>query len=300
MNDITFHIGLTKAGSTFLQDFFTWHDDIHYPERFTLTNSLSDPLDLDFDFKKAELIIQKYLEEAKNKKNTFIYSHERLSGNPHSGFFNAKNIADRIKMLTPNAKIIIVIREQYSLISSIYKQYVSIGGTKNFTQYLFGANDGRLPLFNPLFLKYESLINYYKEKFNDEHVKIILFEELIKDPKTIFNEILNFVGSHEIDNIPQNILLPKNVSMDENQIDLLRSKNVVSNITPSFKDPIFLRSSNNRNSLNHLKSSLEPNNFLKEHSLLIEANKLLPDLYSKSNTRLSQILNKRLNDYGYI
>ena len=57
-----------------------------------------------------------------------MVSFPRLSGHPYSGGYDSRMIADRVAEVFPEARILIVIREQRSMIVSTYKQYVNAGG----------------------------------------------------------------------------------------------------------------------------------------------------------------------------
>ena len=65
-----------------------------------------------------------------------VLSYERLSGNPHSGGYDSKEIANRLVQVFPDAKILIVIREQKDIILSTYKQYIIEGGACTVKRYL--------------------------------------------------------------------------------------------------------------------------------------------------------------------
>ena len=56
----------------------------------------------------------------KDEAKVPVISHERLSGYPHSGGHDSKEIAHRLAAVFPNAKVVIVIREQKSMILSNY------------------------------------------------------------------------------------------------------------------------------------------------------------------------------------
>ena len=57
-----------------------------------------------------------------------VVSFERFSGNPFSGGYDSKEIADRLVQVFPDARVLVVVREQRSMIVSTYKQYVREGG----------------------------------------------------------------------------------------------------------------------------------------------------------------------------
>lgn len=105
-----------------------------------------------------------------------VMSAEGLSGNPHSGGFSAKAIADRLADSFPDARIFIVIREQVTMILSVYFQYLKKGGTSSLESYLSQEFDGRLPGFAPGHFEYHRLIEYYHGLFGRENVLVLPFE----------------------------------------------------------------------------------------------------------------------------
>lgn len=138
--DIIIHIGLHKTATTFLQkDIFPYvrgYNFIYY-----------------FDFKKS----YKY-----SKK--IIISDETLSGTP---FFNKDpnvrfDIAGKLKLLFPEARILLVLREKEGWVKSLYGEYVRKGGYCSFNTFKKNFNKG--------WLEYHKYIDYLKNTFNDLYV----------------------------------------------------------------------------------------------------------------------------------
>jgi hypothetical protein len=57
-----------------------------------------------------------------------MVSSERLSGNPHSGGYDSAVLAERLHQVFPGARVLVMIREQRSMILSSWAQYVRVGG----------------------------------------------------------------------------------------------------------------------------------------------------------------------------
>jgi hypothetical protein len=53
-----------------------------------------------------------------------VITDERLSGNPQSGGYDSRELADKTPRTFPDSKMLIVVREQTAIIYSSYKQYV--------------------------------------------------------------------------------------------------------------------------------------------------------------------------------
>lgn len=207
MDNILFHIGYHKTGTTWLQnEVFTSDNDYFFPLSKKKNGHSSIAAHFIQDgagyllnsFDNNEEAIKNDLDHIIGQSTDFKYkvpvvSHERLSGNPHSSGFDSAIIARRIKNVFPNAKIFIVIREQSSWILSNYFQYLSIGGTHGIKKYLETIYDGKRPGFSPSHLKYHFLINDYQEKFGKENVLVLTFEQFKSNKKGFLTELGNFV-----------------------------------------------------------------------------------------------------------
>ena len=99
---------------------------------------------------------------AKIHKHVKMISTETLSSTDLITGENAKRTAERIKTLFGQVKIIYVIRDQLTMILSIYSQYVKMGGTQNITDFVFDPILAR-GLFERL--RYHKSIEMYFELF---------------------------------------------------------------------------------------------------------------------------------------
>ena len=124
-----------------------------------------------------------------------VLSYERLSGNPHSGGFDAKTIADRIRASFPAARIFCVVREQRDMILSTYFQYLKIGGIDSLANYLNRSYDGRRPGFSPHHFDYSRLVAYYQQLFSPERVLVLPYEMFRTDPERYLRRLGEFVSA---------------------------------------------------------------------------------------------------------
>ena len=209
MNPPLIHIGLHKTGTTWMQnELFTSENDIFEPlyidnrlnghstlaEEFIFDSqrNLLSPFDLN-----TEVILNSYQNIIHHKPNSgkiFVMSHERLSGHPTSSGFDASVIADRIKKVFPESKILIVIREQVSNIASNYFQYLKEGGILGIHTYLNTLYDGRRPGFGINYFKYHHLIEGYQERFGKMNVLVLPYELLQQDKEQFMEHLGIFVG----------------------------------------------------------------------------------------------------------
>ena len=100
-----FHIGFHKTGTTWFQNYYyPFVTNASYINAINTKDIFVDKNAFDTNYENLKLI---------DDSNTLIFCHEELSGNIHTGGMNAyvtKGIANRIKSIYPDAKIIIFIR----------------------------------------------------------------------------------------------------------------------------------------------------------------------------------------------
>ncbi|MGP1375882.1 MAG: hypothetical protein ACTS3T_23850, partial [Almyronema sp.] len=127
-----FHIGYHKTGTTWLQNcLFKNNQTINFSFPFERNNIVSQ-LIMPNQFRFTDDVKQYFsfgLSQAIEESKVPVISHERLSGNPYGVWLESQVFADRLYSISPEAKVLIVIREQTSAILSMYFQYVRNGGT---------------------------------------------------------------------------------------------------------------------------------------------------------------------------
>jgi hypothetical protein len=209
INKLLIHIGYHKTGTTWLQqELFNHYDRGFYPLVTTdfkgavPAKALGSyfvrmhPLQFNADKLKSAF-------EAKvvtHSAGCPVISNERLSGNPHSGGYDSKYIADRIYQVFPQARILITIREQVSLILSCYYQYLKAGGACSLHDYVT-CQDKRRPGFNPDNFKFNCLIEYYQKLFGKDRVLVLPYEMFVEDPQRFVQSIVEYSGT-VINNTP--------------------------------------------------------------------------------------------------
>jgi len=195
------HIGYFKTGTKWLQTiFFPSLEGIVYSHK---TNTLVDKVITavrPFDF-IPQSARQSLIESFKNdghdwEGSKIVISRERLCGHPKTGGHDARVIADRLRDTFPDSQIIIFIRNQTDAIESSYKQYVKMGGTCSFRNWIFNEQR-KIPGFSLDYFCYHKLISYYQKIFGSDKVHVFLFETLSKNPVGL---IENFVQM--LDTIP--------------------------------------------------------------------------------------------------
>lgn len=285
---IIIHVGAPKAASTYLQSsIFPYLKDVKYfrclfsakfnrekGDFFSLLNGLL----VDFSVFGKNLENLENIDELKQEiykninsieESMFLFSQEI--------FFQKPNVTQLFKELFPDAKIIIIIREQTDWLESKFSQLAKSGGNWETSEILkkFAFNCNWLEIYQ-----------HYTNYFGKENVLILPFEKLKCKEKEFLNDIYNFIGV-------------ENFYPDGKQIFNKGYSRAAIFITKLFCRLLTQRKKN------QLRDYLEKNadkylywlgskNFIdKKHKELIRL------YYENSNTELSELTGLDLEKYGY-
>lgn len=115
-------------------------------------------------------------------------SYETLSGafyHPRSdGLENCR----RLHELFPTMRVILTIREQRSMLRSVYAHYVRTGGPASRAQFIDGG------IVEPQCLLYDDFVREVQSIIGADNVKVLLFEELAQAPERFLATLGEFVG----------------------------------------------------------------------------------------------------------
>jgi len=196
MTEPVIHIGYHKTGTTWLQRKLFESAELGY-RRIRLTLEGRDLYwahDFDFDAARCRDEMAKKLEHCEREGLIPVISMMRLSGNPHSGGYDSRTLADRIAAVFPRARVIMVIREQRSMILSTYAQYVKMGGGCSLSRYLNAPDDSRRPGFRFEHFRYDRLIAHYQQRFGSERVLVESYERFRDEPHAFAEGVAAFSG----------------------------------------------------------------------------------------------------------
>ncbi len=194
------HIGYNKTGSSWLQqeffprEAFGFRALLELEDRKRIYRYIVAEHDLYYEPKKVLSYCEGRLFGVGDLLP--VFSAERFSGDPHSGGYDSVRIANRLHALFPQARVLIVVREQLSILASTYVQYVRAGGVRSLRAYLHPPERGsrRVPQFDLRFFDYAPLVAYYRELFGAEQVKVLPYEWLSRDPQRFLHDVLDFSG----------------------------------------------------------------------------------------------------------
>lgn len=295
------HIGYHKTGSTFLQKRVFPEPGFALVARAKVLKPAfveGDPFG--FDARIALEIFRPGIEKAQKEGLVPVLSAERLSGNPHSGGYDSKQIAERLVATFPEARVLLVIREQAQMLVSAYKQYIKRGGPGTIKQYAKPpSEEPRVPLFNFRFFEYHRLISYYQSLFGAENVQVLPYELLKASPRAFLERI----GAFAETNVSSSDSEPVKVSPSALSLSLKRQANrwvVRSDLNPA---PLFGIDGANRALLRlcykadaRMPAGLSVRG---ERQLRDLAEELVDGRYAKSNATTARLTGLDLEVFGY-
>lgn len=201
------HLGYPKAGSTFLQSalFSGQHPSFHplgmepgkpttKPGKdlfFSRVDGQRTFVPFDFDAEVARRIAQAGATDAPDQVTTL--STEELVGHPYSGGVWAESLAHRIHATLPEARILIVVREQRKMVLSAYSDYLErMAGRASLTHFLHPKGIDQVPSHNPSFYRFSRLVEHYVHLFGRDRVLVLTLESLVSDAEGAVNRICDF------------------------------------------------------------------------------------------------------------
>ena len=192
MNNIL-HIGFSKCASSWLQSVF---------------KSLNDSF---FYIEKSHFFSPLYINKYKKYSDYFVNAKENqicIESDEHiilPDYCNELNthgtklesvdkVFKKIKNEISETKIILVIRNHKSLIVSRYSQYIVSGGNYKFDRF-FNIINGKEISMDYFQNYYGKIIQSLYNIFKKENVHIILQEELFTNKEIEFSKLMDFIGS---------------------------------------------------------------------------------------------------------
>ena len=138
-----------------------------------------------------------------------VFSDEDLAGHPLSGGVTAPLIADRIKRNLPEARILIVVREQRAMCLSAYAHYlVRSCGRARLAQFLDPKFQNQLPTHHPRYYAFGRLVEWYVRAFGRDNVLVLPMETIVADEPAAMARIERFAGAdpapHDAKQVRQN------------------------------------------------------------------------------------------------
>ncbi len=196
-SEIIVHVGLHKCASTWLQKKIfaradlgiqcPWGPMAHAaPSEFVSV----DPLAFDHKATRGRF------DEKVSGDGVAIVSHEALSSRPHHGHYYAPQVAERLKATFPEAKLLLMFREQSKILYSLYGEHVRNGGRHTLQEFLGSGQEqaGWVPFAHLSFFEYDKLLKMYQDIFGADKVLARPMEMLKHQPDALAKDIFGFLG----------------------------------------------------------------------------------------------------------
>jgi len=190
------HVGFSKCASTFLQTFFRQHPEIfliiksHFFTPFEHCDIASSAEKYYGLFKDA----QPDQIRLESDEHILLPLHHPVLESAATTLESVSEVSRRIKSVQRNAKIIMVVRNQVSLIVSRYSEYLLAGGKLEFDdfvgEFLVCSEDG----VNYYQNYYSQILEIFQADFSPDNVLLLLQEELRTSEQVMIEDLCTFLG----------------------------------------------------------------------------------------------------------
>lgn len=299
------HIGFPKALSSWMQKFLFKPEQgfLNVLDSLHTTISVIDPTPFRFDESLCIRFIEETLRKNPETHNLVpVCSAEALIGNHYCGGFNAKQNADRIKQLFPDARILLIVREQRQLMRSLYKTMI-VWGMPHTIKRLLNPRDASLaPQFNLDFLRFDLATAYYQQLFGRENVLVMPYEAFIEAPKQFTRQIFqhaNCSPTAAFERLPWKKRVNKNQPLAS--LYLQRLQNLLLSSPFNYAGPLASTEERVYQRIKRSKSNPLPaftNNWF-EDDFRQTVGSAFAGQFASSNSRLQQLTGLDLAAYGY-
>jgi len=194
-----FIVGAPKSGTTSLYHWLKEHPDV-------FMSNVKEPMYMcgyeeAFDGPDAD-ILNDMITWTKEEYLSLFEDAGDVSylGEASTEYLSSPKAPDRIRRRSPNAKIIIALRNPVDRAFSEHMHLVRDGlETESFRDALKKEQERREKNWNPLYhhcrrSRYSEQIKRYKSNFKENNIKIMLFDEIKNNTKSVYKDLLNFLG----------------------------------------------------------------------------------------------------------
>ncbi|GAB2516293.1 hypothetical protein [Microbulbifer agarilyticus] len=201
-DSVLVHVGYIKTATTFLQNqVFSGEAGglalaagPHTRAQLVQNILLAD--DFSFDPEETREQLEQFAAPLRAQGKYPVWSEEMLLGNPPSPRYDGMQNARKLQQVYPQAKILITIRRQQSIVLSMYREYVLGGGTAPLRSFIGEVNSKSSfsAILREEFLYYDRAIIHYQKMFGEDNVLVLPLEWIKKDPQTYFKALSDFTG----------------------------------------------------------------------------------------------------------
>lgn len=124
-----------------------------------------------------------------------VITLEALSGLPYDGGRESDAYARRLAAIAPGARILITIREQIAIMTSVYMQHIRRAGTMSPRHFFDERPFTGYTKFSPENFFYHRLVGLYQELFGADNVLVLPMEAIARDQTAAIRRIAAFSGN---------------------------------------------------------------------------------------------------------
>ncbi len=194
------HIGYHKTGTSFLQEHLFQTEAIGFCSPYEgnfIKKHIIAPHPFLYDPQQVRRTFSPGFQEVQAQTNRVpVLSRERLVGALHHTGRDSIPMAQRLAETFPEARILMVIREQRAMLYSSYNQYIRSGGRQTLAHYLRDPviyKDQTDPIeFDPIRYHFHYLIQVYYDLFSRENVLVLPYELFRAQPHEFVTKIVEF------------------------------------------------------------------------------------------------------------
>ncbi|MBU0730974.1 MAG: sulfotransferase [Proteobacteria bacterium] len=218
-----FIIGAPRSGTTYMHNCLKQHPQIFFPiikEPSFFSYDKNNPKIVELYSKLDAAYGHKLIRSMDEYANLFIDVKDKSSiGESSTNYLYFPNTAQNIYKHVPTAKIIVSLRNPVDALYSIctwaymYKFIYTPFFNLSIKEQLNTINEFDRFYFNPYF--YYKYLSEYLSVFDRSRIKIVIFEEWIKEPEKCIPEIFNFLELDTKSKVEYNV--------EEFKSDIIRS-----------------------------------------------------------------------------
>lgn len=299
------HIGHLKTATTFLQNSIFSDPDFGFglpggqSNRSHLTETIILNDSFDIDIESVARHFQSLEAEVAAQSLAPVWSSEGLIGDPTSRRYDRVQNLNRIRQIWKDARILITIREQTSMVMSLYNEYVHNGGRLPLREFIGERTEqpGYTPILRESYLMFDEVVEWAQKHYGAENIYVLPIEELRIDPERYYLRLSDLAFNRAKKERPSIASKP---SPCECSIELNR---IVNHLT-AFNPRIPFHNSDAKKLISktiRISDMLIPNKF---HNKIRRINKSIVQeryrgIFSESNQRLKALTGLDLGRYGY-
>ncbi|MES1216011.1 MAG: sulfotransferase, partial [Bacteroidota bacterium] len=204
-----FIVGAPKCGTTAMNDYLDQHPDIFMAPK-------------EIHFFGQDLKTRVKISEAEYLQNFQAAGDSKIIGEASVWYLYSTTSAEEIKQFSPEAKILIMLRNPVEVIQSLHSQNlfdgnedvldfekaISLDEKRKRREHLSDSLDFfEMPTYRDTAL-FSKQVERYLKVFGKSNVHIILYDDFKADPQKMFKETLQFLGVSDFANIQFNVVNP--------------------------------------------------------------------------------------------